>query len=52
MPDLFINFQISILLCHTGAVNKELDFFEQLFYLLVIPRKYINGKTGAKQMQK
>ena len=44
MSDLSINFQNSILLCHKAAVRKELNFFKQLFYLLVILRKYINSK--------
>jgi hypothetical protein len=42
--DLSSNFQNNIRLCHIAAVRKELKFFKQ-FYLLVILRKYINGKT-------
>jgi len=38
------NFQNSILLSHIAAVKKELNLFTQLFYLLVILRKYINSK--------
>jgi hypothetical protein len=44
MSDLSINFQNSILLCYIAAVRKELNFFKQLFYMLVILRKYTNGK--------
>jgi len=44
MSDFSINFQNSILLCHIAAVTKEVNFFKQLFYLLVSLRKYINSK--------